>query len=141
MHAAAGLPPTGRRAIRLAAGRPADRACPRRLAITRRRPPGRTGALAIYRGAPRHPTTPDRSDHCDGGAQRARGIGGGGPTRQTAMALLDDPTQAQSTRRGALALLVDSQQPDALAAIERASGDADPELRSDALEALNNQDP
>ena len=66
-----------------------------------------------------------------------------GETRklQAATALLDDPAQARSTRRGALALLVESRQPAALAAIERASGDADPELRSDALEALNRQDP
>ncbi|MEP7188552.1 MAG: hypothetical protein ABI901_05075, partial [Roseiflexaceae bacterium] len=66
-----------------------------------------------------------------------------GPTRMLLAAtnLLDDHTQAKSTRRGALALLVDSQQPAALAAIERAGGDDDPELRSAALEALNNQDP
>jgi HEAT repeat protein len=60
---------------------------------------------------------------------------------QAATALLDDPAQARSTRRDALALLVDSHQPAALAALDRASGDADPELRSEAIEALNHQDP
>src|SRR5439155_15340389 len=50
-------------------------------------------------------------------------------------------TQAGSTRRGALALLADSRQPAALAAIERASDDADAELRSDALAELSHQDP
>jgi HEAT repeat protein len=66
-----------------------------------------------------------------------------GPMRMLLAAtnLLNDHTQARSTRRGALALLVDSQQSTALAAIERASGDDDPELRSIAIEALNNQDP
>jgi len=66
-----------------------------------------------------------------------------GPMRklQAATALLDDRAHARSARIGALALLVDSHQPAALAALERASGDADPELRFAALEALNNQDP
>jgi HEAT repeat protein len=58
-----------------------------------------------------------------------------------AMALLDDASLSLSTRRGALALLADSRQPEALAAIERASSDTNPDLRSAALEALHHQNP
>src|SRR5262249_3769196 len=66
-----------------------------------------------------------------------------GETRklQAATALLDDLAQPTAIRRAALALLARSQQPIALTVIERASGDADPAVRADALEALNRQDP
>jgi HEAT repeat protein len=62
-------------------------------------------------------------------------------TLQAAMALFDNPAHAVSIRRGALALLMDSQEPAALAALERASGDQNPELRLDALQALSHQTP
>ena len=95
--------------------------------------------IAALRDTPQHQIEPTIATAALG----ALATSAAGATRmlQAATALLDDPAQARSTRRGALALLVDSQQPAALAAIERASGDADPELRSDALEALNHQDP
>ena len=95
--------------------------------------------IAVLRTTPQRQIEPTTATAALG----ALATSAAGATRklQAATDLLDDPAQARSTRRGALALLVDSQQPAALAAIERASGDADPELRSDALEALNHQDP
>ncbi|HEU5099651.1 MAG TPA: HEAT repeat domain-containing protein [Roseiflexaceae bacterium] len=66
-----------------------------------------------------------------------------GETRklQAATALLEDPEQASTTRRAALALLANSAHPAALTAIERASSDADPTMRGAALEALNRRSP
>jgi HEAT repeat protein len=62
-------------------------------------------------------------------------------TLQTTTALADDPEQASAIRRAALALLASSRHPAALTVIERVSGDADPALRADALEALKRQSP
>jgi HEAT repeat protein len=66
-----------------------------------------------------------------------------GETRKlhAAAALLDDPAQAPATRRAALALLAESKQPSALTVIERASADANPDVRAAALEALARHDP
>jgi HEAT repeat protein len=66
-----------------------------------------------------------------------------GETRKlhAAAALLDNPAQAPATRRAALALLAESKQPAALTVIERASADANPEVRAAALDALSRHDP
>jgi len=123
----------------------ADRLIERAPALGDNPPPADQGALARWlyiealRSIPQRQIAPTTAT----AALTALAASAAGATRalQAATNLLDDPAQARSTRRGALTLLVDSQQPAALAAIERASGGDDPELRSAALEALNNQHP
>jgi HEAT repeat protein len=95
--------------------------------------------IEALRSTPQHQIEPTIAAAAFGAL--ATSAAGAMRTLQAATNLLDDPAQAKSIRRGALALLVDSQQPAALTAIERASSDDDPELRSIALEALNQQAP
>ena len=123
----------------------ADRVIALALSTGDHPPPTGQGALARWlyiaalRDTPPHYIDPTTAAAALGAL--AASAAGTTRTLQAATALLDNPAQAQSVRRGALALLVDSRQPDAFAAIERASGDDNHELRSDALEALNHQAP
>ncbi len=123
----------------------ADRVIERAPALGEDAPPADQAALArwqyveaLHRAQPRQL---DPITATAGLAALAASAAGDMRKLQVATVLLDEPNQAQSTRRGALALIADSGQLAALTTIERASGDADPELRADALEALNHQAP
>ncbi len=108
-------------------------------------PPSDRGALArwIYLRALCSAAHEQLDPALAAGALAALAESGAGAGRQlrATTALLENPRHASTTRLAALALLAESDAPTALTVIERAAGDASPDVRRAALAALGRRDP